>query len=627
MSENSGIHVVLVGSDDTVFRHDATSDTLERHIGYARELDRLRPGSRLTYAVLTNSPGAKRFEKNNAVFLPVRGGRIGRLVSLYRTLAALYRERSIDVISTQSIFDEAFVALIFKRIYGPPVVGQAHFDFFNSFAIKDSVGRGLAGRLRLAIGMKAITRMAAVRVVGSDIGKRILSLGLNRNVHVLPVPVTMESDPAPRREEEPCACRRSVLCVARLVPQKNLHDWLRVAAAVAEKAPDVVFDIVGDGPLRAEIEALAKKLGIAGRVRFHGFVPYNGLGRFYRAAGVFLLTSHYEGFGRVLVEAYKCGAPAVCTRITGPVDIIEHGKTGFLHEPGDIEGMAESVLKLLSDDKLRAGMAESGRRLVSEKFDPQRITRELVSLLASVAGDPADRMAPPLRATPARWRRISSSRHSLLRSLQYERLDGLALRGATLDIGGGRNVGYLHLLRLDGDYFSVNIDPKIRPTLVADLNLPLPLASGVFDNVISFNTFEHIREDAGAIREVFRVLRPGGGFHFMVPFIYCVHGSPFDFHRHTALWWKGFFLSLGLRTDGFIIEPLVWDPLASAFSLVEMRRFFHAIHKRFVLLRAVLSHARWPGLERLPEAVGRGYADFAIGYYIHGTKPLAPSRG
>lgn len=226
----------------------------------------------------------------------------------------------------------------------------------------------------------------------------------------------------------------------------------------------------------------------------------------------------------------------------------------------------------------------------------------------------------PKRATWKRWLRLSTTQYSLLRSLEYEEIDDLVLRGRTLDIGGGQRNSYYHLLRIEGTIESVNIDPKIVPTILSDLNHPLPIASASYDNVISFNTFEHIQNDRLVIAEAVRVLKPNGQFHFMIPFLYRVHASPSDYHRHTAFWWVEFLKSLALSPEHIVVEPLTWSPLSSAFSLVEFRRF-RALRKRWIMLRAVLSHMRWLSHERLPYGpAGQHYSEFALGYYVHGFK-------
>lgn len=234
-------------------------------------------------------------------------------------------------------------------------------------------------------------------------------------------------------------------------------------------------------------------------------------------------------------------------------------------------------------------------------------------------------MLSPRRATWRRWCRLSGRKYSLLRGLEYERIRGLRLQGYTLDIGGGQRSSYSQLLKVEGTLESINIDPTMQPTILADLDEPLPLGSAICDNVISLNTLEHIRNDVVAVSEMIRVLKPGGHLHIVVPFLYRIHVWPGDYHRHTAAWWVDFLLARGLEPGTLIVEPFVWDPLSSAFSLIEFQFgrlsfLVRGVGKRLVMLFAVLRHGHRVGLERVPAEISRDYAEYALGYYIHGTK-------
>ncbi len=196
----------------------------------------------------------------------------------------------------------------------------------------------------------------------------------------------------------------------------------------------------------------------------------------------------------------------------------------------------------------------------------------------------------PRRRTLARWHRLALSQHSLLRTLEYEAIAGLRLRGLTLDVGGGNKNTYHNLLHIEGRIETINIDPSVAPTHVLDLNEPLPLSDGTYDNVISLNTFEHILDDRMAISESLRVLRPGGEFHFLVPFLFKVHGAPFDYHRHTAQWWERFLIGLGVRPEELCIEPLVWDARSTAHSLRGLRG---GVRRALLLLLAFVTPVYW----------------------------------
>lgn len=381
------VHIVQVSIDESLFTGDREAEPVRRQLSYGRELVRLRPGSRMTILVVTTWPVAQSFAYENVVIEPVVVGRVS-LIPIWRRLAAAHRLDPIAVITTQNAWSEAWPALFFGRYYGVPVLGQIHADFFSS-QFQSEYGRSLGARLRLRIARRLFRHFSGLRVVGQRIADTLCRLGYQpqSHVHVFPVSVALlRQAPAPRPQR---SGERHVLFVGRLVPVKNLEDWLRVAARVAAAQPDVIFDIVGDGILRASLEAQARELGIAGLVRFHGFIPNHELPALYGTADVFLLTSHYEGFGRVLVEAYAQGVPAVGTRVAGVEDIIDDGVTGYLCEPGDVEGLVERVLQLVREPVLAAQMGRAGGQRVRRLFDPDELTRKWVALLISYAEAPA----------------------------------------------------------------------------------------------------------------------------------------------------------------------------------------------------------------------------------------------
>jgi glycosyltransferase involved in cell wall biosynthesis/SAM-dependent methyltransferase len=620
-SMHSGVHVVQVSYDDSVLDTVAGSEPRRRQAIYGEILERERPGSEMTVLVVTSKRTGGPLTIGNVRVLPVSRapGQLGYLASLatvHRAMAAVHRRRPIDVLAVQSPDEIACVVRVFGRSRSIPVVGQLHYDFFNPAARRDVFGGGWIGTARSALALRLLRSCAALRVVGARTAAEARKAGLQRRIEVLPVAVEMAARPA-RDDRQPRA--RRVLFVGRLCSAKNIERWLAVAARVAREDSGVTFDIVGDGPSRPHLEEHAGALGLRHAVRFLGFVPYENLGPIYAGAAVFLLTSDYEGFGRVLVEAYSHGTPVVATRLSGVEDIVIDGKTGLLHDAADVEGMARSVGGLLSDPAVAARMGQDGAAHVCQMFNPRTLAARWVGLLLETARRSASdaQVLMPRPRTLRRWRAIASSPHSLLRALQYEAIDGLRLSGRTLDVGGGQVNSYYSLLDIHGTIESVNIDPKVRPTHLLDLNRRLPFSDGSYDNLLSLNTFEHIANDVQAVAEAIRVLRPGGEFHIIVPFLYRVHGSPSDYHRHTAQWWHEQIVGNGTPATRVVIEPLVWDRMMSGFSLWDVSR----LARRAGMLVSVLRDLPWRGEERLPGSPRhRAAVDAPVGYYIRGCK-------
>ncbi|MGP1383662.1 MAG: glycosyltransferase [Thainema sp.] len=149
-----------------------------------------------------------------------------------------------------------------------------------------------------------------------------------------------------------------IVACGRLHPQKGYPYLLKALVKVRQSISATLW-ILGEGPLRPMLEQQIKTLGLTRAVKFLGFQanPY----QYMAAADVFVLSSIYEGFGNVIVEAMACGVPVVATNCPhGPAEILEQGKNGLLALPGDVDSLARQLLKVLQDPELQETLARRG---------------------------------------------------------------------------------------------------------------------------------------------------------------------------------------------------------------------------------------------------------------------------
>ncbi len=151
-----------------------------------------------------------------------------------------------------------------------------------------------------------------------------------------------------------------ILAAGRLHISKDFPNLLRAFSLVRKEIPSRLV-ILGEGEERKELENLAQELGIHEHLHLPGFVenPY----KYMKHATVFVLSSQWEGFGNVLVEAMACGCPVVSTDCpSGPREILRDGEYGVLVPPKDPEKLAQGILRVLENQDLRRELSEKGKK-------------------------------------------------------------------------------------------------------------------------------------------------------------------------------------------------------------------------------------------------------------------------
>lgn len=183
-----------------------------------------------------------------------------------------------------------------------------------------------------------------------------------------------------------------ILTVARLAAgerEKNVHEMIAAVALLKERLPGVCYQIIGDGALRPELEALAKSLGVADCVEFSGRVGDLELREAYARAAVFAMPSNKEGFGIVYLEAWQFGKPVICSAFGASSEVVTDGVDGFVVDPSDVKVLADRLHVLLTQPEMARAMGERGRTKVEQKYlnanfrvHLDKILDELVDLAA-----------------------------------------------------------------------------------------------------------------------------------------------------------------------------------------------------------------------------------------------------
>jgi glycosyltransferase involved in cell wall biosynthesis len=200
------------------------------------------------------------------------------------------------------------------------------------------------------------------------------------------VPFGVDADrfvPGPRES----ANRRRVvfLVVAYLVARKRVADVIRAIAMVASHRSDVLLRIVGDGPERTALMALAQSLKLGDTCEFVGHVPHDRIVVEYQQADVLVSMSASESHGMSLLEAMACGLPVLSAENDGAIGIVEHGVTGYLVAKADIQQLAKRMNELRSDSAATYTLRHASWERVRTQFSWNVIASRIMESYKSVA--------------------------------------------------------------------------------------------------------------------------------------------------------------------------------------------------------------------------------------------------
>ncbi|MDQ2694019.1 MAG: glycosyltransferase family 4 protein [Pseudomonadota bacterium] len=193
--------------------------------------------------------------------------------------------------------------------------------------------------------------------------------------------------------------RLQILCVASFEEVKGHRHLVAACRQLSDQGIDYDCHLVGGGPLRAQVEAQLRQLGLESRFHVHGELTRPEVAELLARADVFVLASvptaqgKREGIPVVLMEAMASGLPVVSSRLSGIPELVADGRSGILVEPGDSQGLARALAALQADPALRQAMGGAGLDKVRREFNLERNAARLLALFA--AAGPGSATRPP----------------------------------------------------------------------------------------------------------------------------------------------------------------------------------------------------------------------------------------
>ncbi len=310
------------------------------------------------------------------------------------TLVRLLRAGSYDVVHTHSS-KAGILGRIAARLAGVPVVVHTlHSLVFHEYQVR------WKNALYVWLKKRCAPMADLIIAVNDQTVRGAIAAGIGRPEQYVTIYSGIELDRflTVRERLQPSEAKRRfgipedaavVGKIARLFPLKGHEQFLLAAAEIARLNPRAWFLLVGDGPLRADLEQRIVELGLRGRAVFTGRVPPDEVPECIQAMDVVVHTSLREGIARVLPQAGAVGKPIVTFELDGAPEVVKDGVSGYLVPPLDTSLLARRTAELLGDPPLRARMGEAGRQFAERNFSVEcmvaRINEQYERLLAARA--------------------------------------------------------------------------------------------------------------------------------------------------------------------------------------------------------------------------------------------------
>ncbi|GAM10722.1 putative glycosyltransferase [Geobacter sp. OR-1] len=316
-------------------------------------------------------------DKMNIVLLPI----VSRLdLSCILTLRKILLKEKPDLILAHG-FNGVFVAALSGVGFDIPIVSSWHGDYFPSTPAQ-KLRKPLFDALQKILFRYVVKDVVTVSRFSKEI---LVSKGVDeQNISVIYNGIP-DIEYLPEKREEirkslgvPDGCFL-VGTACRLASQKGLQWFLHTIALIVEIRQDVRFVIWGDGPLKNQLLTLAQSLGINGYITFAGY--RSDIALCLTALDLFVMSSFAEYFSIALLEAMRAGLPIVATRVGGNPEAIEDMVHGILVPFADPQALANGVLTLLSDEKLRRNMAIQARERFQAEFTSEKMVEKTAQWL------------------------------------------------------------------------------------------------------------------------------------------------------------------------------------------------------------------------------------------------------
>lgn len=294
------------------------------------------------------------------------------------------RESSVDVVHTHGYKADLYGYLAARR-EKKPVVATCH----NWRDV------GSALRLYNRLDRMALRRFDAIAAVSETVAEKLRLAGVPaRRIRTIPNGIDARAfeDAAVGSDKSSSSSKCPVIgVVARLDLQKGFEYLFQAVRGLSESYPGLKVVIVGEGPDRAAIDAMIRRLGLEDQVKLAG--QRNDMPAVYADMDIFVLPSLNEGLPMTVLEAMAASRPVIATRVGAIPKVVADGHTGLLVEPGDVFGLRGAIFRVLANPDLRRRLGQQARDRVLQHYTSDIMARRYAELYEKVLAQPASAVA------------------------------------------------------------------------------------------------------------------------------------------------------------------------------------------------------------------------------------------
>lgn len=358
------IKVLSIGLDESILTGEYGS-AIERQQEYAKHL-------RFYNLVILNvakKDKLSEYKRENLRVIPTNSTSRWKYIFDALKKAGRLGDDKFDVISSQDPFITGLIGVIAKYWFGKPLNIQLHSDDIISKVWRE---HSVLNRLLYGLGVWVLHRADSFRFDNKRKMDQLIERfpRITKRVYKAPMFVDLSLFKEKVRKKKKLA---NIIAVGRLSWEKNFETLIKVVSELIDKGYDLKLEIVGGGPEEGKLKGLIGSLNKKGKIRVEGFATKEKVKLFMKKSDLLVISSHYEGWGMVAMEAMAAGVPVVMTKVGHAGELVIDGKTGIVAEKNDHVGLRNAIEKLLKNPKLAFSLACEGQKKVMKENSKNKL--------------------------------------------------------------------------------------------------------------------------------------------------------------------------------------------------------------------------------------------------------------